>query len=457
MKKLFIPFTIITLLAAGCQKYVDIRTKGQLVPSETDNYRYLMNNFSSLNIGDGYSDWATDDIDLVDAVQQTGISTYEPFGNIYTWSEKLFTSGSQDYNWNGMYNIIYICNTVTEGVMDSNNGSQADKNQIYAEALVHRANAYLSLVRSYSKAYDAATAGTDLGVPLLLKPETEGNFPRASVQAVYDRILGDLAASIPLIKVSARNNYMPTKAAAYGLMARVCLDMGNYTAAAAWADSSLALKSTLLDYNTLSQSLPRNIENPEILLSKNSNTKSAWAPTVLRLSDELTGLLGTEDLRYKILTADAAGFAGPGYTGRMYMPDYYYSYPEARNSGINIPEVMLIRAECLARNGNAAGALTLVNELRRYRFAPADYQPLAAANADAALRVVLEERRRELCCRGFRWADLKRLNKEARFEKTITRNFNGKVYTLAPRSNWYALPIADYYFTFNTSLVQNPR
>jgi starch-binding outer membrane protein, SusD/RagB family len=129
MKKLLIPLAIIALLTTACQKYVDIQTKGQLIPSETDNYRYLMNNFSTLNKADGYTDWATDDIDLADAAQQQALATYEPYSRYYTWAEKLYDAASQDYNWNGFYNIIYTCNTVVDGVLESNNGTQADKQQ----------------------------------------------------------------------------------------------------------------------------------------------------------------------------------------------------------------------------------------------------------------------------------------------------------------------------------------
>jgi hypothetical protein len=458
MKHIIILFLISIMIGAGgCQKYVDIQTKGQLTPSETDNFRYLMNDFSTLNKGDGYADFATDDIDVVDAEQQQGLALYTPYSNYYTWAEKLYDASSQDYNWNGFYTIIYDCNTVTDGVMQSSNGTQTDKNQIYAEALVHRADAYLSLVRSYSKAYDSTTASTDLGVPVLLKPTTSAVLARASVKDVYSQIVNDLKTATTLISNTTRNNYMPNKAAAYGLLARVSLDMGNYTAAADYADSSLAIKSVLLDYNSIGGRLPRNIDNPEVLLSKNANSSYSYAPLILRVSDEIIQLWGTDDLRYQILTDDAATYAGASYTGRMYMTDYFMSYPEARNSGVNVPEVMLIKAECLARSNRGTAALSLVNALREKRFAPDKYVPLTAINDDAALQVVLDERRRELCCRGFRWADLKRLNKEPRFAKTITRNLNGVTYTLAPGSNRYAFPIADYYFTFNPNLVQNPR
>ena len=54
--------------------------------------------------------------------------------------------------------------------MGSKNGTNAEKMAIRAEALVHRADAYLALVNVYGKPYNAATATTDQGVPLLTTP-----------------------------------------------------------------------------------------------------------------------------------------------------------------------------------------------------------------------------------------------------------------------------------------------
>ncbi len=125
--------------------------------------------------------------------------------------------------------------------------------------------------------------------------------------------------------------------------------------------------------------------------------------------------------------------------------------------GLDVPEVMLTKAECLARTGKTSEAMEVLNTLRKKRFAPADYQDLSAANADDALQIVLDERRRELMSRWIRFFDQKRLNKEARFAKTVTRVFLGETFTLEPNSNRYVFPIATNYINLNPEIVQNPR
>ena len=76
-------------------------------------------------------------------------------------------------------------------------------------------------------------------------------------------------------------------------------------------------------------------------------------------------------------------------------------------------------------------------------------------NSDV-LRSVLQERRRELAFRGLRWSDLRRLNRDPRFAKTLTRELNGQTYRLEPKSNRYAYPIP-INEVLNNNMEQNPR
>jgi tetratricopeptide (TPR) repeat protein len=435
---------------------VDIRTKGQLVPNETENFRDIMNTTSTFNIGNGFPDFGDDNVDFADTAQQASLASYNPFNNVYTWAPQYFDPASHDLTWDEMYAIIFNCNVVIEGVPNSTQGSQADKNQISGEALVNRADAYMTLARTYAKAYNASTAGTDLGVPLLITPSIDQPLPRVSLQQVYTQIITDLKKAAPLMANTSKYNTLASKQAAYALLARAYLDMSDYKNAAIFADSTLAINSNILDLNTLGGTLPRNIDNPELIFSKDANVNTANAPTVLRLSDELLNLLGTNDLRYVNFTTDAS-MVSSDYTGRVFSVDLFLQYPNTHNCGVTVPEIMLIKAECLARSNDVNGALNLINTIRKKRFASTDYQPLSASDGPTALNRVLDERRRELFARGIRWFDLKRLNLDSRFAKSITHVFNKQTPVLQPNSNRYVFPIAEYYFKFNKNLVQNPR
>lgn len=456
-------FLLATALLAGCKKFVDIKTQGQLVPNQTINYRYLLNNTSNFETVANLSDFASSDINLNDAAQQTGLSgtlSYNYLVGSYTWQPVIYPIGSnveQDLNWNRLYANVLNCNTIINELPGSD-GTQAEKDALTAEALVHRADAYLNLVNSYAKPYNAATAGTDLGVPLILVQTLSQKLNRASVQEVYNQIISDLTKAIPALPQTQAYNTLPSKASAYGELARCYLLMKDYVNAGRSADEALKLRSTLNDLSTItavsSSNYPRRITDPEILLSKLPlNGSYNFFPTVLKPSDEWFNLLGTKDQRYALFTTPASSISS-SLSGRVYTKER--AIGETRNEGPSVPEMMLIRAEAYARANDITNAMVWVNNLRVKRFKSVDYTPLTATDATDALNKVIDERRREFFSISLRWWDMRRLNNEANFQRTYTRVFNGTTYTLAPNSNRYVFPIAEYLRSLNPELEANP-
>jgi hypothetical protein len=242
------------------------------------------------------------------------------------------------------------------------------------------------------------------------------------------------------------------------MLARTYLFMGNYPASLQYADSSLAISSNLLDLQTYSSlsAVPLTASNPEILLRKNNSAIGYYSST--RLSNELLALLDTTDLRYTLYTdLGSNGNTYPSFAnGRVYLRTSFIT-GETANIGLSVPEMVLTRAECQARTSDVSGAMTTLNTLRIKRFTTADYTPLTASTAAEALQDVLVERRKELMFGGMRWFDLKRLNKESAFAKTLTHTLSGATYTLAPNSNNYLFPIAAGIITMNPEITQNPR
>ncbi|WP_442590848.1 RagB/SusD family nutrient uptake outer membrane protein [Pedobacter sp. AW31-3R] len=461
-KYLIVSLAVLSL--SGCKKYVDIKTQGSLVPNQTINYRYLLNNGNVFEINPNLSDFASNDIDINDAAQVSGLTGsmfYGYFAGAYTWSPVIFPFGTptyeQDNHWNAAYSLILSCNTIINELPGSD-GTAQDKAELTAEALVHRADAYLVLVNNYAKPYNATTAATDLGVPLITVQTVTQNLNRATVQAVYDQIIADLTLAIPALSVTQLYNTLPSKASAYGELARTYLYMNDYVNAARYADEALALRSTLNDLSVLSTvssaNYPRRISDPEILLSKRPNSGiSAYTPTAFKLSDEYLALLGTTDQRYTLFTVPAATLS-TSYTGRYFYKER--ATGETRNEGPSVPEMMLIKAEAFARAGDASNAMAWVDRLRIKRFKPEDYVASTAATADEALVKVIDERRRELYGLQLRWWDMRRLKNDPLFSRTYTRVFNGKTYTLTPNSDRYVFPIAQYLTNLNPEMQPNP-
>jgi hypothetical protein len=118
-------------------------------------------------------------------------------------------------------------------------------------------------------------------------------------------------------------------------------------------------------------------------------------------------------------------------------------------------ELYLTRAECYARSGNNDKALNDLNTLLFKRYITGTYVPFANLSGTNLLNTILTERRKELVSRGLRWNDIRRLNKEG-YNITLTRNLNGKVYTLPPNDPRYALPIPPDVITLS-GIHQNNR
>lgn len=450
MKKYSLLFISIVAAAMlnSCSKYTDIRTAGALTPGEYLNFRYLMNN-QDLKRSVDMPDYAADDIEYTDTAMQKSLSPEYLRG--YMWSEQFYDATTADPDWKIPYASNYTCNLVIRDAMAAAGGTLQEKNQVIAEALVHRAYNYFMLVNEYGRQYNSSTSSNDPGVPLVTKPDVANIPARGTVQQAYDLIISDLSQAIP--SLPARNNYniYPSKAAAYALLARTHLQMSHYEEAGAYADSALTIQNTLLDLPNAS--MPLHINNPEIILVKVAGTSHTYSNLQV-LSTALKQLYAATDARYTKWTQDYT-FSGKVFrVNATEMINY-----ESRNIGVTVPEMLLIKAEAAARAGNFNAAMTTINTLRKKRYAAAGYTDLTATTADDALTKVLEERRRELAFKSIRWFDQKRLAADPRFAKPLTRHnlVTNVNFTLEPNSNRYVFPIPEYNIQLNPGLEQNPR
>lgn len=439
------------LLLAGCSKdYLEIKPKGKMIPSFYKDYRLLLNDAFQLPVSHGFDELATDNVEFYDelGLNYLGVTRFR----LHTWQNNVYTLFDNDREWADLYKQIYLANVVLEGFPSITDGAVTDRNQLKGEALVHRAFAYFCLVNQYGNQFDSATAANDLGVPLLLAPSTTEKLNRASVKKVYDQIITDLTDAVDLLSVTSTSLYEPRRATAMALLARTFLQAGNYSAAEDFAKKALALNSQLTDYNNYTanpRSFPISRNNPETYLVKIVSLAFA----TLSISDDLQSEFTDPriDLRFQFFF-NRNGII-PGYLyydGEFLLGDY-------RSVGPTVPEVLLIRAECAARFNRKDDAMADVNKLREMRIRRADYTPLAAVTPEEALKLVLAERRRELAFKGLRFIDLKRLNKDPRFAKTLSHDYEGVHYEIAPNDYRYLFPIAPELITLNPELEPNKR
>lgn len=454
----------VVLMLTGCNDYLDIKPKGEKIPKTVTDYETLLNYESVQKVSDTYPTYLTDDVYLPDVAQGTATpglnSVDQSILNLYLFKKDVFGEAQDDGFWFASYNRIYYYNTVIDNIMDAEGPSEQQKHSIRAEALISRALEYLYLVNGYAKHYDVRTADTDPGVPLILDEDiSKKDLVRASVKDVYAQIQSDLQAALPNLPAQPKGNaFRASKAAGYGILAKMYLYMGNYAEALKAANAVLEINNSLLDLKKYAvvkvqssigrTNVPQDIDNPENIYIK-------FAPYVYGLSskvfgsDELISLFSEDDMRLQIYFTK---------NFRNIPTDKYVWAPYLRaNLAVSSPEIYLIAAECEAREGSVERAMSLINKLRDNRIK--NNTPLVAIDRSDALQKVLEERRRELAMSGMvRYIDLKRLNQESQFAKTVTHVTGEGTFSLEPNSPLYVLPIPAKVMRFNkNSMKQNER
>lgn len=435
------------LLLNSCRDYVEVEQVGNnRVLKYTSDYRGLANNYTDMTSSGGIHLLASADVEFP-TTYQTGVSTI--WSNSYTWQEKIYDPSQGDSDWIGLYKAIYYSNVIIDGVMSSQGGTDAEKKEIYAEAFVHRAFAYLQLVNVYGPQFNPASANSEKAVPLLLKPDLFSSLERSTVGQVYDQIISDLQSALANdIQDTPQFNVLPSKRAVYALFARTYLYMGSYQLSLDNAQKALEMQSGLINLNTFASgfSYPVLIQNPEIIFSKTALLAYRGVP----LSNDLLNSFESNDLRYNYYTIAGTNFF-PSYTGRGF-GIANYSPTTGINIGVSVPEMYLISAECYARLGQPQKAVDNLNILRAKRYKTATTYQVAATTNLEALNLALIERQKELIGRGFRWFDQRRLNLDPAFRKTYTRVFKQNTYTLEPDGAGYVFPINQNYIDLNPEL-----
>lgn len=477
MKTTYLYIALVLLTLGGCKKFLDIVPRDKFIPTTVEDYENMLN-FATVNyFGDFYEDLITDDAFLPDG-EPGNLYTKQRLPNrkIYQFDKNAFGEGENDVLWSEGYKRIFYFNTVANSIMEATGGTEENKRSIRSEALFGRSLEHLLLVNVYAQHYDPATAATEPGVPLVLEADISAKHKRNTVAEVYRQIIADLEEALKdLPQTSKLNKFRVNKAGAFALLSRVYLFMGDYEKALANAEEALKLKNTLANMNNYKVTVPgpfpyvpgtpvgwtdvpRGLDHPEAIVARTFLRPFGLGQDVCA-SPELTALFTNDDKRWTLYYANGWPPAPPF----NYMTRYgvkIFLRGDFFNNALNTPELYLNRAECRARANDLTGALTDINLLRLNRIDPSAYRAVTLADLGSdplrVLRFVLEERRRELAFTGMRLMDLKRLNKDARFTKTIKHTAEGKEYVLEPNSANYLRQIWPVASVLNPDWTLNP-
>ena len=447
MKSLFIKKYIVALFAvlvlAACDKRLDIEPAQSISENvaltSDSNVKVVLNGaYDALANGDLFGGNTLRNAELLGGDGEIlWVGTFNAPGEIFR-KEMIATNNDITEVWLEAYEAINVANNVLSALDVVNEG---DRNQVEAEARFIRGLLYFELVRFYAQQYEAGQTNSQPGVPIILTPTRstgdENQIARNTVEECYAQIIEDLSTAEERLGTSISNE-RATSGAAAGLLARVYLQMGDYTNARDAADRVIGsgVYDLLANY---ADNFNNNADNSESIFAAQVNAQDGInnMNTFFSIPD-----FGGRDGDVDILQ-DHLDLYDPADV-RLTL---FYDGNGATRSGkwndnfgdvgiLRLAEMYLIRAECNMRLGTNVGGDPID-----------DYNAIhtragLAAAATITLNDILFERRLELAHEGFQIHDIKRLQ--------------GNVASRPYNDEKLVFPIPARELEANPNLVQNP-
>lgn len=442
----------------ACQKqqdWLEVKSnKADIVPSSLVDMQAVLDNDVRLNTEyPGLGLLSSDLYYLSYANWQAAFTATER--NAYLWNKDIY-EGESSFDWKRAYQRAALANVVLDGLgkLGTGGNDQALYGPVKGTALFHRSMAFFQLIQGFCLPFTPSNASS-MGIPLKLTADVNEVVYRSSLAESYQKLSEDLKQAVQLLPVSVAVKTRPSKQAALILLAKVQLARQDYPASLVAAEQALNLNSELLDFNQVDGKIDFPFptyqqKHKEVVFHATVIVMSVFPAGRMLVDLPLYQSYTAGDLR-KVLFYKDLGAAGIQFRGHYSGQNGYFF------AGLGLNELSLIKAECLARLGDPIGAMTELNRLLIKRFRTGSFVPLVATSAAQALALVLSEREKELpFTASLRWEDLKRLNTEPSFARTIRRSHNGQLYELPANDPRYVFPIPEDEIRL-TKIPQNER
>ena len=359
-----------------------------------------------------------------------------PDRNTYLWKKDLYEGYDPIVDWDWNYRKIFYANVVLNELDRFAMGDLS--RDARSTALFFRAWANYHLVQLFCQSFERTTAHSTLGLPIKTTADINDIPQRSSLQDTYRHIVDDLQESLQNhVGIQGPNLTRPNASAIQALLSKVFLLMGDYEKSLQQAEAIIKNANTvLLDYRQLdvSANYPFSLFNQEVIFHASILPTNAMAVSRLLINPEFYDLYDELDLRKKLFFRQNDD-GTLRFKGSYCESDEYFS-------GITLGEIYLIAAECNIRLGKTDKGLDILIDFLKNRYEKIDHLELGLDNL-ALLKIVLEERKKELVLRGIGWGDLKRYNLEQDLAKPIVRSVSGSVIEMLPNDNRYTMPIPD--------------
>jgi hypothetical protein len=303
--------------------------------------------------------------------------------------------------WTAIYAVIGRANMVLAKVPNISDLAPQEKNEILGEAYFLRALSYHNLVKLWG--------AVPMPLEPILLPSDANRYQRVPVAQVYTQILSDLTQAGQLI-TNTTNTRQATVMAVHAIRARVLLYNADYQGALTEANIVLAGRDTL----TVAYS---DLFSPTGTSTSEDIFRVAFTPVQYNemgyyyLGAGRRELQPSKDLNTSYEAGDVrkAWTIQPRGSKNLQGTKFPTTVGAEHLHVIRLAEVVLIKAEALARLGQLAAAVQEYNKVRiRAGLAPHVLGVNVTTQADV-LNAIIKERRLELALEGDRWPDLVRL------------------------------------------------
>lgn len=390
----------------SCKKFLDLSPKNDIGENEALNskdriQRALTGAYSRLQDQAYYGfEWSNAVWLSDDNVTAFGAGTTDlQFDN----HNILASSNTMEICWGAMYQAINAANNVIDAVDKVNDLSftAEDKQNVSGQAYFIRALVYFDMARTWG------------GVPLVLTPtrgyDSSSAVAKSPVQDVYAQVLKDLNEAENRLPETVNRN-IATKKAAQALKARYYLYAKDWANAEKYAGLVIADQAdySLVDPFDKLITVKQNTESIfelDFTPTDGNPLANVFFPAGLGGTYRIGPEQGLVDLVNDPAVAGGRSVLISSFGGQVYGNRYRAVSSNQQDDNyaiLRLAEMYLIRAEARAHIPNLSDGLNDLNAVRQR----AHIADATAADTDALLLLIENERRIEFAFEPHRWFDL---------------------------------------------------
>lgn len=389
-------------------------------------------------------------------------------------------------DWNRYMEDIAYVNTIIENIdeVPDPSFSEEERARWKAEARIFRAMVMLDMVRFWGNIPVVTKEAEDITADNIEEVYPTYFPEQKTPEVAYKQIVDDLTTAIPDAPEAGNDKTILTKAVARSLLAKAYAEepIRDYDKVIEYCDAVINDNFELVDDYSL---LFRMNEAGTDIAARNTSESILEAHFFAGSGNWVTWMFGRNLLDWdqnfswaKWVTPSRdliSAFNNEGDDIReeqsivyyesswslYYSSDHYpfmYKMRSSNNSIIKLrlSDIMLLKAEALAWNGEPEQAAEIVDQIRARVDLP-DLPSSVRSSRDEMIDAVLKERRLELAFEGHRLFDLIRNEKLQEVMNTINDRDEGRLSQVRPfTEESEKLPIPQTVLDANTNLEQNP-